>query len=57
MNPRDALINLINAYADAKVARNDLLLNFAAQSLRDFLDQVKITPVEQEAEEEEACEI
>ena len=58
MDLKQALAQLIDAYADAKASKNQILQQYATQELQNFIQQVEIvpappTPPAPEAESEE----
>lgn len=44
MDLKQALAQLVDAYADAKASKNTILLSYATQELQNFIQQVEITP-------------
>lgn len=42
MELKQALAQLIDAYADAKASKNQLLLQYATQELQNFIQQVDL---------------
>jgi hypothetical protein len=44
MDLKQALAQLIDAYADAKASKNSILLAYATQELQNFIQQVDIIP-------------
>ena len=44
MDLKQGLAQLIDAYADAKASKNQILLQYATQELQSFLEQVIIAP-------------
>lgn len=44
MDLKQGLAQLIDAYADAKASKNQILLQYATQELQNFLEQVVIAP-------------
>lgn len=43
MELKQALAQLIDAYADAKASKNQILLSYATQELQNFIQQVDLT--------------
>ena len=43
MDFKQALAQLIDAYADAKASKNQILLSYATQELQNFIQQVEIS--------------
>ena len=44
MDLKQALAQLVDAYADAKASKNQILLSYATQELQNFIQQVDIVP-------------
>jgi|688.fasta_scaffold1336020_1 hypothetical protein len=44
MDLKQALAQLVDAYADAKMSKNQILLQYATQELQNFIQQVEIVP-------------
>lgn len=44
MDFKQALAQLIDAYADAKSSKNQILVAYATQELQNFIQQVDIVP-------------
>jgi hypothetical protein len=44
MDFKQALAQLIDAYADAKASKNQILQQYATQELQNFIQQVEIIP-------------
>ena len=44
MDFKQALAQLIDAYADAKASKNQILLQYATQELQNFIQGVEIVP-------------
>lgn len=44
MDLKQALAQLIDAYADAKASKNQILLQYATQEIQSFIQQVDIVP-------------
>lgn len=44
MELKQALAQLIDAYADAKASKNQILLAYATQELQTFITQVEVVP-------------
>ena len=44
MDFKQALAQLIDAYADAKASKNQILQQYATQELQNFIQQVEIVP-------------
>jgi hypothetical protein len=44
MEYKQALAQLIDAYADAKASKNNILLTYATQELQNFIQTVDIVP-------------
>lgn len=44
MDFKQALAQLIDAYADAKASKNQILVSYATQELQNFIQQVDIVP-------------
>jgi len=42
MELKTALANLIDAYADAKTSKNQILLSYATQELQTFMSQIDL---------------
>jgi hypothetical protein len=42
MELKQALAQLIDAYADAKASKNNILLSYATQELQNFIQQVEL---------------
>ena len=42
MELKQALAQLIDAYADAKASKNNILLTYATQELQNFIQQVEL---------------
>jgi hypothetical protein len=58
MDFKQALAQLIDAYADAKASKNQILQQYATQELQNFIQQVEIVPAlpTADAPEEEETE-
>jgi hypothetical protein len=53
MDLKQALAQLVDAYADAKMSKNQILLQYATQELQNFIQQVEIVPALPTAAKEE----
>jgi hypothetical protein len=54
MEIKQALAQLIDAYADAKASKNQILLQYATQELQNFIQSVDIVQTAQTAETPQA---
>ena len=54
MEIKQALAQLIDAYADAKASKNQILLQYATQELQNFIQSVDIVQTAQKAETPQA---
>ena len=51
MELKQALAQLIDAYADAKASKNSILMAYASQELQNFMQQFDLVQVSPEKEE------
>jgi hypothetical protein len=56
METKQALANLIDAYADAKKSGNETLMRLAASPLQEFLAGHDIIPISQSSQQTEDAE-
>lgn len=56
METKQALANLIDAYADAKKSGNETLMRLAASPLQEFLASHEIIPIPQPSQQAEETE-
>lgn len=55
MDLKQALAQLIDAYADAKASKNQILLQYATQELQNFIQQLELVQA-QPARKDEAIQ-